>query len=71
MRQLNLEQIKIVSGGNDISLKTQVHGYLYLTPTGEIKFNGFRIINPDGQEYWMGAIPEGWTRISEEIIVNY
>ena len=69
MKVLSNEAIHQVSAAS-IDNCSYVHGYNYLTPTGEIKFNGIYIVTSDKRTFGLGLIPEGWFRISDQEIIQ-
>ncbi len=70
MNILNLNQTQFVSGGEgEVSQCSTAYGHYYETPTGEIQFNAFKIVYPDGQVLGLGCIPDGWKQISDEVVV--
>ena len=73
MKNLNNQQALMENGGCDAckaappkdnySASTD---YDYLTPAGTTEFNVNTVNN--GQTYGLGMIPEGWTRVSDELV---
>ncbi len=75
MKILNQNEINMIGGGSNTNGVTndqcyEVHGYHYLTPEGNIEFNGIKITSPDGTVRGLGCIPDGWKLLSDEVVVR-